>query len=368
MSAFDGDRAIWASERQVPCIFGRRVGDRKVLGRAQSKPRKSPGEDSRSWTTFEAKEVPICINGGGVSGEYCVCGWSVHRCKKGGSCQGLPTTDRCEEAPLFSRFGVFYRPFVPNFAKVARPLHALTKKDMPFTWTPECQLVFERLKALLTSAPILCYPDFAKPFVLETDASGSGLGAVLVQQQDDGTVKPVAYASRSLHAHENNYGITDVGNQPVSTIFVLDTPAKSLQIMIVPPADSRENLFLKAHGGAFGAHLSDVKVHSQLNRHYWWLGMRADTTRWTRGYLVCATHSTGRTPRPPLTPPPVAGPFDRVGVHDPVSKVAQWESVCSSLHGLFNEVAGGVPSSGPVSGYYCQVTCRGDSKSTWCSF
>ena len=95
-----------ASERQVPCIFGRRVGDWKVLGRAQSKPRKSPGEDSRSWTTFEAKEVLIRSNGGGVSGAYCVCGWSLHRCKKGGNCQGLPATERCEETLLFSRFGI----------------------------------------------------------------------------------------------------------------------------------------------------------------------------------------------------------------------------------------------------------------------
>ena len=70
--------------------------------------------------------------------------------------------------------------------------------------------MFERLKALLTSVPILCYPDFAKPVVLETDASGSGLGAVLAQQQDDGTVKPVAYASRSLQAHQKNYGITEL--------------------------------------------------------------------------------------------------------------------------------------------------------------
>ena len=90
----------------MPCIFGQRVGDRKDLGRAQSKPLKSPGEDSRSWITFEAKEVPIRSNGGGVSGAYCVCGWSSHRSKKSGCCQGLPATDRCEEAPLFSWFGI----------------------------------------------------------------------------------------------------------------------------------------------------------------------------------------------------------------------------------------------------------------------
>ena len=55
-------------------------------------------------------------------------------------------------------------------------------------------------------------------------------------------------------------------------------------------------------------------MYSELSRHYWWPKMRSDVTKWTQGCLVCATHSTGRAPRPPLTPLPVAGPFDRVGI------------------------------------------------------
>jgi hypothetical protein len=68
------------------------------------------------------------------------------------------------------------------------------------------------------------------------------------------------------------------------------------------------------HAGKFGAHLSDCKVHSQLLRHYWWEGMRKDITNWTRACLVCTTRSAGRAVRPPLSPIPVSGPFDRVGV------------------------------------------------------
>lgn len=56
-------------------------------------------------------------------------------------------------------------------------------------------------------------------------------------------------------------------------------------------------------------------MYSELQRHYWWSGMRADIGRWSRGCLTCATHSTGRAVRPPLTPIPVAGPFDRIGVN-----------------------------------------------------
>ena len=104
----------------------------------------------------------------------------------------------------------YYRRFVPNFAREANALHALTKKEVPFVWTRECQTAFEKLKALLTSSPILAYPDFTKSFVLETDASIAGLGAVLSQCQGDGSTRPVAYASRSLLKHERNYGITEL--------------------------------------------------------------------------------------------------------------------------------------------------------------
>ena len=344
----------------------------------------------------------------------------------------------------------YYRRFVPNFAKVAGSLHALTKKEAPFLWTPQCQLAFTSLKKLLTSAPVLSFPHFEKPFILETDASGAGLGAVLAQKQDDDSIRPIAYASRSLQAHERNYGITELEGLGVvwavkhfrpylyghscevytdhsALTSLLNTPQHSGKLVrwgmaiqelditihhrsgrsianadalsrsplpakekssasvtegvvaaitpeeedlamlqrqdeelaaiisyletgmlpedgklsrsltlsesqyvvqdrvlyrveadstlrVIPPASKRERLFQEAHQGVFGAHLSDVKVHSELRRHYWWTGMRGYVTRWTRGCLVCATHSTGRAVRPPLTPIPVAGPFDRVGV------------------------------------------------------
>ena len=93
---------------------------------------------------------------------------------------------------------------------MAGPLHALTKKDALFVWGPECQTAFEDLKQLLTSSPVLAFLDFSKGFVLKTDASGAGLGAALAQEQPDHTVRPIAYASRSLLKHECNYGITEL--------------------------------------------------------------------------------------------------------------------------------------------------------------
>ena len=82
----------------------------------------------------------------------------------------------------------YYTRFISQFAKIAGPLHAVTKKNSEFTWTAVCQRAFEKLRNLLTSTPVLAYPDFGVPFILETDASGNGLGAVLAQQQDDGLV------------------------------------------------------------------------------------------------------------------------------------------------------------------------------------
>jgi hypothetical protein len=85
-------------------------------------------------------------------------------------------------------------------------------------------------------------------------------------------------------------------------------------LRVVPPTDMRESLFMEVHGGKFGAHLSDAKVYSEIRRHYWWVGMRRDITRWSRGCITCATRNVGRAVKPPLTPIPVSGPFDRVGV------------------------------------------------------
>ena len=74
-------------------------------------------------------------------------------------------------------------------------------------WTDDCQRAFNALKCLLTEAPLRVFPDFSKDFQLETDASGEGLGAVLAQRQGDGSLKPIAFASRTLQAHERNYGV-----------------------------------------------------------------------------------------------------------------------------------------------------------------
>ena len=88
------------------------------------------------------------------------------------------------EVRSFLGLAGYYRRYVRNFAAIARPLHALTRKDAVFHWSPDCQDTFDRLKTLLTASPITAFPDFSLPFWLYTDASTAGLGAILAQVRE----------------------------------------------------------------------------------------------------------------------------------------------------------------------------------------
>ena len=118
-----------------------------------------------------------------------------------------PVPENSIEVKSFLGLAGYYRRFVPNFASVARPLHKLTEANVDFTWTSECQSSFDALKKLLSTAPILSYPDFSAEFILDTDASNHGIGAVLSQLKD-GVEHPVAFASRTLTKAERNYCVT----------------------------------------------------------------------------------------------------------------------------------------------------------------
>lgn len=104
----------------------------------------------------------------------------------------------------------WYHRFVPNFSQIAEPLNALKKKGARFLWSPACQTAFETLKEHLVNPPVLGHPNFHSPFVVYTDASETGLGAVLVQKSDLGNEEVLAFASRSLNPAERNYAATEL--------------------------------------------------------------------------------------------------------------------------------------------------------------
>ena len=114
-----------------------------------------------------------------------------------------------KEVRRFIGMAGFYRKSIPNFAKIAAPLTNLTRKDQPFDWTPECDEAFQQLKTLLVSAPVLVKANMSRKFQLHTDASKTHVGAALMQQQGDGTVRPVGYFSRKLKPAETRYSTTD---------------------------------------------------------------------------------------------------------------------------------------------------------------
>ena len=103
----------------------------------------------------------------------------------------------------------YQRPFIQGFAAIAKPLTNLTKKDIPFNWTPECRKALDMLIERVTSDPVLWHPDPNAPFELQVDVSDFALGSILFQQDENGKRRAVAYHSRVLIAAERNYGISD---------------------------------------------------------------------------------------------------------------------------------------------------------------
>ena len=119
------------------------------------------------------------------------------------------------EVRCFLGLAGYYRRFVRGFFVIASPLTKLLRKGIKFEWTDKCQTSFEQLKRMLVEAPVLTHPTSGKEYTLYRDALGIGLGCVLMQ---DGKV--VAYASRQLKPHEQNYPTHDL--ELAAVVFALE--------------------------------------------------------------------------------------------------------------------------------------------------
>jgi hypothetical protein len=105
----------------------------------------------------------------------------------------------------FLGFAGYYRRFIPDFSRIAKPMTELLKKGVKFSWNEKYEEAFHTLRAHLNTAPVLAQPDNSKPFDVYCDASGIELGCVLMQDN-----RVIAYASRALRTHEQNYPTHDL--------------------------------------------------------------------------------------------------------------------------------------------------------------
>ncbi|KAL0556310.1 hypothetical protein IC582_004823 [Cucumis melo] len=125
-----------------------------------------------------------------------------------------PQSSTVSEICSFLGLAGYYRRFVEDFSRIASPLTQLTRKRTPFVWSPACESSFQELKQKLVSAPVLTVPDGSGSFVIYSDASKKRLGCVLMQQG-----RVIAYVSRQLKSHEQNYPTHDL--ELAAVVFVL---------------------------------------------------------------------------------------------------------------------------------------------------
>ena len=120
-----------------------------------------------------------------------------------------PTPQCIQDVRKFLGLANYYRRFVKDFAKMALPMNQLTRKNQKWKWGDEQQVVFEQLKAVFTTRPMLATPELDKEFRVEADASNFATGEVLSVKCDDNLWRPVAFISKALNETEHNYEIHD---------------------------------------------------------------------------------------------------------------------------------------------------------------
>ncbi|KAA0060413.1 pol protein [Cucumis melo var. makuwa] len=140
--------------------------------------------------------------------------WSLLDPAKIEAVTGWTRPSTVSEVRSFLGLAGYYRRFVENFSRIATPLTQLTRKGAPFVWSKACEDSFQNLKQKLVTASVLTVPDGSGSFVFYSDASKKGLGCVLMQQG-----KVVAYASRQLKSHEQNYPTHDL--ELAAVVFAL---------------------------------------------------------------------------------------------------------------------------------------------------
>ena len=131
----------------------------------------------------------------------------------------LPPSHNFKGIRSFLGHAGFYRRFIKDFSKIAKPMTQLLEKDANFVFSYECNVSFESLKQKLVNAPIMIAPDWTLPFKIMCDASDFAVGAVLGQRKDK-HFHPIYYASKTLNDAQENYSTTE--KELVAVVFAFD--------------------------------------------------------------------------------------------------------------------------------------------------
>ncbi|KAG9454329.1 hypothetical protein H6P81_007233 [Aristolochia fimbriata] len=252
--------------------------------------------------------------------------------------QEWPTPMSASEIRSFHGLASFYRRFVKKFSTISAPLNEVVKRTIAFKWGKEHEDAFNNLKQKLCTAPVLSLPDFSKTFEIECDASGIGIGAILMQGN-----RPIAYFSEKLSGPILNYSTYDkefyalVRALEVWEHYLLPKELKELYAtdsdfgeiyhacahsafnkfykherflfrnkqLCILICSIRELLVRESHSGGLMGHFGVQKTLNMLSEHFYWPNMRKNVERVCAQCIACKQAKSKSKPHGLYTPLPV---------------------------------------------------------------
>ncbi|KAL2243479.1 UNVERIFIED_CONTAM: Retrovirus-related Pol polyprotein from transposon 17.6, partial [Sesamum indicum] len=180
----------------------------------------------------------------------------------------------------------YYRKFIKGYGLISKALTSLLKKD-GFLWNEEAEKAFKQLKEVMSTAPVLALPDFTKPFVVETDASGKGIGAVLMQEG-----KPIAYLTKVL----------DTQAHPEYS-YLSGVLKKGSKLCVGSQGKLREKIIQTMHDSALGGHFDITGTIQRLQMLFFWPTIKEEVSTWVKECEVCQREKSENKAYPGLLQP-----------------------------------------------------------------